>query len=185
MSVHRWIRTGPSPTAVLAKFDRDNYVAGVIAPPLGHNYQQQRIFRVAYQVRVGGRFRVGEQGYAAAGGWKIHVSAHPFNAQRVANLVLPILCNLHVWHKYVNSTTDLAQMTDGQEGKFITVYPNPDNIDSPTGWRNVVALIRGAFVNANVLQPIVMDPRESHYDPDGVKLPVGISMRHVEDFTRG
>jgi hypothetical protein len=54
---------------------------------------------------------------------KYHISADPGSAAAVASLVLPILREMRLWHKVVQSPADLSQLQRGdQAGKFITVY---------------------------------------------------------------
>lgn len=71
-------------------------------------------------------FRAAHLGNRRAGhpmrGWKVHITAYPYNAQQVADAVLPVLHGMRIWHKYVRSAMDLSHMTEGQRGKFITVY---------------------------------------------------------------
>jgi hypothetical protein len=55
-------------------------------------------------------------------GWKLHVSAFPYHAEEIAEIVLPILCRLRIWHKYVKSSLLLSRMTSSDRGKFITIY---------------------------------------------------------------
>lgn len=56
-------------------------------------------------------------------GWKLHVSADPASAPRIAEIVLPLLRAQNVPHKVVNSPETLAEMKGTQVGKFITIYP--------------------------------------------------------------
>jgi len=65
-------------------------------------------------------------------GWKLHISAYPYNAQEIANVVLPILCKMRIGHKYVQSSMLLSRMTGEQRGKFITIYTN-DNSEAGEG----------------------------------------------------
>lgn len=64
-------------------------------------------------------------------GWKLHVCAYPFNAQQVADAVLPILAGMKIWHKYMKSAMGLSQMTGGQRGKFITIYTRDTDEANP------------------------------------------------------
>jgi hypothetical protein len=59
-------------------------------------------------------------------GWKLHVSADVASAARVAEAVLPALRRMGINHKVVRSLQDLAKMSRGQQGKFITIYPDDD-----------------------------------------------------------
>lgn len=56
-------------------------------------------------------------------GYKIHISAHPEDAEIVARSVLPVLRRLRVAHKVVrNLDRYRQQIATPQRGKFITVY---------------------------------------------------------------
>lgn len=57
-------------------------------------------------------------------GWKMHVSADPNDSHAVADAVLPTLREMGVNHKVMADPGAYAQMTGGQEGKFITIYPD-------------------------------------------------------------
>ena len=60
------------------------------------------------------------------GGYKLHLSVDPEDAERVAQHVLPVLQDLRVDHKVVFPVTAYVAMNEGeQRGKFITVYPGP------------------------------------------------------------
>lgn len=154
-----------------------------ISPPLGENYAAQRIFLIAYQKRTG-RLRLGEAGYHSKGGWKIHVAADVDQAADVAARVLPVLCGLSVWHKFIPNMHDLYVMPRDQAYKFITIYPNPDNVDAADGWRNVVAQVQGALGGIGSRARTITDRRETKRNPDGALLPDFISMRVVDDFTK-
>jgi hypothetical protein len=70
---------------------------------------------MGYHVFYGTRLRPSE-------GWKFHISAHPHNAEALANAVLPILTQMNVWHKYL--TLHMLHTRQGNEvGKFIAFYP--------------------------------------------------------------
>jgi len=56
-------------------------------------------------------------------GWKLHVSADPSRSYEVADRVLPMLREMGVPHKVMTDPAAYAQMTGGQAGKFITIYP--------------------------------------------------------------
>ncbi|QKQ98282.1 hypothetical protein GKQ38_01985 [Candidatus Nanohaloarchaea archaeon] len=60
-------------------------------------------------------------------GWKLRVSADPEEARDVAETVLPYLQDEGVAHKVVEDAEKLSGMSDGQEGKFITIYPEVDD----------------------------------------------------------
>ena len=55
-------------------------------------------------------------------GWKLHISAYWYNAEDIAKVVLPLLCQKGIWHKYAKSPKILGDMTDEDAGKFITIY---------------------------------------------------------------
>ncbi len=78
-------------------------------PQLG--YTRDRIF-MEWQTR-------GVQG----GGWKLHISAQPEQAEIVARIALPILRRLGVPHKVVATLEDYERFNrTNQAGKFITIY---------------------------------------------------------------
>ena len=57
------------------------------------------------------------------GGWKMHISAEPDQAEIVARIALPILRRLNVPHKVVASLEEYRRFNGGnQRGKFITIY---------------------------------------------------------------
>ncbi len=57
------------------------------------------------------------------GGWKLHVSARPEQAEIVARIALPILRRLGVPHKVVATLEDYERFNrTNQRGKFITIY---------------------------------------------------------------
>jgi hypothetical protein len=59
-------------------------------------------------------------------GFKLHISAHPDDADVLARVVLPTLRVLHVHHKVVRSEAAYVRLNVGsQRGKFITIYPGP------------------------------------------------------------
>jgi len=63
---------------------------------------------------------------AQKGGFKLHVSVHPEDADPLARLALPTLRLLHVHHKVVRNRELYERMNRGaQRGKFITIYPGP------------------------------------------------------------
>src|SRR5262245_2128544 len=39
--------------------------------------------------------------HQATEGWKFHVSAHAYNAEALAGVLLPLLTNMNVYHKYL------------------------------------------------------------------------------------
>ncbi len=69
-----------------------------------------------YKVWYGTRAKPGE-------GWKFHVSAWPWNAQRIAGLVLPVLIARNVWHKVFTPLSLMRTKLVGEaQGKFIAIY---------------------------------------------------------------
>ena len=80
-------------------------------PELG--YTSDRVF-MEWQTRTLSR---------GSGGWKMHVSARPEQAEIVARIALPILRRLQVPHKVVATLADYQRFNRGaQAGKFITIY---------------------------------------------------------------
>ena len=60
------------------------------------------------------------------GGYKLHVSVDPDDAERVAHFALPLLQSLRVSHKVVYPLSAYGTMNAcAQRGKFITIYPGP------------------------------------------------------------
>jgi hypothetical protein len=86
--------------------------AFVYAPPQGAGPYQPLM---GYHVFKGTRHHASE-------GWKFHISAHPYNAEDLANTVLPILTQMNVWHKYLE-LNKLPTRQGVEVGKFIAVYP--------------------------------------------------------------
>ena len=66
-------------------------------------------------------------------GWKIHLTAVPVEAIALLEVVIPILKQADVAFKLAESQTALIRLNDGsfgatQIGKFITIYPETDDI---------------------------------------------------------
>ena len=60
------------------------------------------------------------------GGYKVHVSVDPADAERVARVLLPELQRTRLSHKVVYPLSAYAAMNTGdQKGKFITIYAGP------------------------------------------------------------
>lgn len=60
-------------------------------------------------------------------GFKLHVSATGDNAAEIAGIVLPVLREMGVNHKFARTTEIyLAIATGNQRGKFITIFPDSD-----------------------------------------------------------
>ncbi len=57
-----------------------------------------------------------------AEGWKFHISAYPWTAERIAGVVLPVLTAMNVWHKYLEIPKLTTRERDAV-GKFIAYYP--------------------------------------------------------------
>ncbi|HET7929944.1 MAG TPA: hypothetical protein VFL63_00955 [Rhodanobacteraceae bacterium] len=109
-------------------------------------------------------------------GWKIHVSAYPYNAQDVANLVLPILCACKIWHKYIKSAMHLSRMPGGQRGKFITIYTRDvDEKSVGSESQSLVGEISQAIVAGDLSGPEIVNEK---------KLGEMIYARYSFDYTR-
>lgn len=94
-------------------------------------------------------------------GWKLHVSAYPYNCREIANAVLPVLCKLKIWHKYVRSPMQLSKMTDGQRGKFITIYTNDNTVEGgEEGTETEIVTKSLRFVLNNFTGPHVKEEKE-------------------------
>jgi len=61
-------------------------------------------------------------GHAATEGWKFHISAYPDNAEALAEILLPLLTRLNVFHKHLE-LHQLLTRTGVEVGKFIAYYP--------------------------------------------------------------
>lgn len=148
-----------------------------------YHYRKERIFMIAFQKNIipERRRNLNLVGYYKPGGWKIHISATPDSAPTIFELVIPVLVSMRVWHKYV-ILDQFHLMTGTQAGKFITIYPNPDDEGGEHGWRMVLAKVKAAVIGRVLDQPKILDDREVFVDPDNNPLPTGISMRFAEDF---
>jgi hypothetical protein len=61
-----------------------------------------------------------------AGGYKMHLSSHLDDAEKIAGLSLPLLRDMKIFHKVVTSPHNYEQLNTGtQQGKFITIYCGP------------------------------------------------------------
>lgn len=61
----------------------------------------------------------------SCGGYKIHLSCWPENAENIAQFVLSILRSLKVKHKVCHTLSNYrSQIVGPQRGKFITIYTN-------------------------------------------------------------
>jgi len=90
-------------------------------------------------------------------GWKLRVTAHPEEGREVADTVLPYLQDQDIAHKVVRDTQSLEGMNGGQEGKFITIYPEVDSYKKDQVMKNGRQQFRAksdgfnqASINANV-----------------------------------
>ena len=102
--------TGPSGPAIINTGPRVLERNSCFGPPqLG--YKPDRVF-MEWNTR-------GLEG----GGWKLHVSARPDQAEIIARIVLPILRRLTVPHKVVATLEEYERFNrTRQAGKFITIY---------------------------------------------------------------
>lgn len=104
-----------------------------------------------------GKYRVYEASASIEWGIKIHVSATTENAQKIASVVLPILCSKNVRHKIIEDLDSIA--TTEQLKKFITVYPQSkdefeyllDHLDAA-----LIHLCRGRIIKIGI-DPITGD----------------------------
>jgi hypothetical protein len=65
-----------------------------------------------------------------SGGYKLHVSVDPDDAERVAHVALPLLQSLQVSHKVVYPLSAYGSINaSAQRGKFITIFPGPTQHD--------------------------------------------------------
>ena len=85
----------------------------------------------------------GDRGTPAEG-WKFHISAHPHNAEAIAEVVLPVLTKRQVWHKYLELHT-LGTRTGNAVGKFIAYYPI-----SPKDAHDVAAALSSVLASPGV-----------------------------------
>lgn len=67
-------------------------------------------------------YLVSTVGIMSSEGWKLHLTARPHNAAAFAALVLPVLTQLGVKHKYLHPAK-LATRSGTDVGKFIAIYP--------------------------------------------------------------
>ncbi len=108
-------------------------------------------------------------------GWKMHISAFPYNARLVANKILPVLCEMEIWHKYVSSPMLLSKMIDGQRGKFITVYTRDNNAHAIGDETRSVVSALSRLNMLDISGPEVKDEK---------KLASMVYTRFSEDYTR-
>lgn len=75
-------------------------------------------------------------------GYKLHVTAVPRDAEKVAKAVLPILQKANYDHKVVYPLSEYEDLCKGdQAGKFITIYAGP----LLTAYAEVVGLLAPVF----------------------------------------
>jgi hypothetical protein len=123
--------------------------------------------------------RMREAGYL--GGYKMHLSAHPDDAEAIASLALPLLRGLGVYHKIVPSPQRYALMNSSpQKGKFITIYSGP-SLDTFT---RVLAKLEAALVTSRT-RP---GPRPALRVGSGLESKIGttghLSYFVIDDFER-
>ena len=64
-------------------------------------------------------------------GWKLHISSVPVEAERLLEVILPVLLEAGAPFKLVRDLNDLVELNGGglgqsQVGKFMTIYPDSD-----------------------------------------------------------
>lgn len=96
-------------------------------------------------------------------GYKLHVSAQPRDAEKLARAVLPILQKANYDHKVVYPLSEYEDLCKGEQtGKFITIYAGP----LPTAYAQVVGLLDPAFRQLNQAGvgpgPTPMDRQKGH-----------------------
>jgi hypothetical protein len=141
------------------------------------NFDPQAVY---YPAPGNPRFMAAYIGNRRAGhpmkGWKIHISAYPYNAVLVAERVLPVLCGLKIWHKYIKSPMDLSRMTELQRGKFITVYTRDTDVsDTGDETRLVVEKVGLALAGSGLSGPDIEEERA---------LAPSIFARYSYDYTK-
>ncbi len=137
--------------------------------PAEFGYAPDRIFRVWTGVST------------PVGGYKIHLSCVPTEAQEIAQFVLSILRSMKVKHKVVKNLPEYKRQLNGkQRGKFITIYTR-DHIQAQHVLINIDKKLIG-FRSGPV--PMARDKNGKHTISE---IKVGISgllyTRWVEDFT--
>ena len=121
----------------------------------------------------GGRFRHWGPGsmdyqemaeFGFPGGYKMHLSAHPDDAEKIAGLTLPLLRDMRIYHKIVSSPHDYEHLNSGsQQGKFITIYSGP---------------MRDKFLNVvKNLDPLLLMSRTRPGAHPGVRIGGGLETR--------
>jgi hypothetical protein len=90
-----------------------------------------------------------------AGGYKLHVSVDPDDAERVARVALPLLQSLRVSHKVVYPLSAYGTLNAcAQRGKFITIYPGP----TQHGFALVADALDACLIDMNARPgPLVLD----------------------------
>lgn len=96
-------------------------------------------------------------------GYKLHVTAQPRDAEKVAKAVLPVLQNANLDHKVVYPLSAYEDMCQGdQAGKFITIYPGP----LMTAYANLLGLLDPAFkqlaLAGTMPGPVPRDRQKGH-----------------------
>lgn len=88
-------------------------------------------------------------------GWKLHVSADARSASQVSDTVLPLLRQWKVNHKVVGTVDQLTGMSPGQQGKFITIYP-----DNTVQAKAIANVIDGELAGKGLTGPRVAGERQ-------------------------
>lgn len=102
-------------------------------------------------------------------GWKLRVTAFPDEAREVAKTVLPYLQENDINHKVVEDTLSFRQLntySSGQEGKFITIYPDIDSSKEDLIMDgNTQKFYEGAeYINETSINSNTKNSREILYD---------------------
>lgn len=105
-----------------------------------------------------GPYRLDQSGYMllrypeTSEGWKFHISAYPYNAEALAEVVLPLLTRMNVAHKYLE-LHKLGTLAGNAVGKFIAYYPV-----SPADAHAIALAIQSSVASMGNLQgPVIQD----------------------------
>ena len=120
-------------------------------------------------------------GLGFKGGYKLHVSSHPDDAEAVASLLLPRLRAMNTYHKIVSSPRQYELINEGsQQGKFITVYCGP----VMETFQNAIRSLDRALE----LSRTRPGPRPGLRHGTGAETPIGqtghLTYYTIEDFSR-
>ena len=118
---------------------------------------------------------------APFGGYKIHLSCIPAEAQEIAQFVLSILRSMMAKHKVVKNLSEYKRQLNGmQRGKFITIYTK-DHVQAQHVLINIDKKLVG---HRSGPVPMARDKNGNHTIPE---IRVGVSgllyTRWVNDFT--